>query len=268
MRPQAQQIFKLSLTLLCSVLAAPASAQMSNSVQLNSAAPGQDGGLAGVAVISTPQYQGSDETWKLAVPVIDYQWASGWFAGVSNGVGYNFSNRPMFDYGVRLIGNLGRREKRAKILRGMGDIKESAEVSAFFNYKPLPQIAINHSVSYGAGDDHRGMLFNLEASFSKTIGSRLRAGTSLGASYANDNYMQSFFGVTRAQAQRTLLPQYQAKAGLRNMYVSGFVSYMVTDRTALSLLVTSDRLTGDAKASPLTKKPRSSSVVGAVTYHF
>jgi outer membrane protein len=268
MRSQTQTITFLTATILFGALATPAAAQISNTVQLDSAAPGKDGGLAGIALISTPQYQGSNETWKLAVPVIDYQWANGWFAGVSNGVGYNFSSEPMLDYGVRLTGNLGRREKRAKILRGMGDIKESAEISSFFNFKFTPNMGVNHSISYGAGNDHRGMLFNIEASFSNTMGSKLRAGGSLGASYANDNYMQSFFGVTQAQAQRAHLAQYTAKAGLRNTYVSGFVSYMVTDRTALSLVVASDRLAGDAKSSPLTKNLRSSSVVGAVTYHF
>jgi len=265
---QTRTLFLFSATVLCSTASSCAFAQMPNTVQLNAAAPGKDGGLTGIALISTPQYQGSIENWKLAVPIIDYQWANGWFAGVSNGVGYNFSGDPSFDYGVRLTGNLGRREKRAKILRGMGDIKESAEVSAFFNFKITPNIGFSHSLSYGSGYDHRGMLFNLEANFSKTIGSRMRAGASLGASYANDHYMQDFFGVTAIQSQRSHLPQYSAKAGLRNTYVSAFVAYMVTDRTALSLVVNSDRLASDAKSSPLTKNVRSSSIVGAVTYHF
>lgn len=253
---------------LWSLVTLPVFAQMSNSVQLNAAAPGKDGGMIGIAVVSMPQYQGSSGRWNLAVPVIDYQWSSGWFAGVSSGIGYNFSESPNAEYGVRLTANLGRREKRAKLLRGMGDIKESAEVGAFFNYRLTPNLGINHTVSYGAGYQHRGALFHLEASFSEVIDSRMRAGASVGASYANAHYMQDFFGVTSAQSSRTSMAPYLVGAGLKDTYVSGFISYMLSDRTALSLSVSSERLASGAKASPLSKNVRSSSMIAALTYHF
>jgi outer membrane scaffolding protein for murein synthesis (MipA/OmpV family) len=66
--------------------------------------------------------------------------------------------------------------------------------------------------------------------------------------------MQSFFGISQAQAARSSHKIYTPKAGLKNTYVSAFVSYMINDRTSLSLIVNSDRLAGDAKLSPLSKK--------------
>ena len=121
------------------VLAAPgAFAQAFDAVRLYGAAPGTDAGTAGAAIVATYEYQGSDERSTLLLPVLDYQWANGWFAGVANGIGFNFSASPQFQYGLRLTADKGRKESSASALRGMGDIDAAAEGSAFFNYS-LPQ---------------------------------------------------------------------------------------------------------------------------------
>ncbi len=268
MRYLAPKILLSTAGFAVSLVCAQASAQMFNTVQLNAAPPGQSGGMLGVAAISTPEYQGSAKNRKLIVPVVDYQWSNGWFAGGSNGLGYNFSADPQFNYGVRVTGDIGRKEKRTKLLRGLGDIDARPEVGAFFTFNSSTNTFFGSSVRYGAGNDRKGLLFDLSAGFTESWNQNLRAGASLGASYANDNYMQSFFGINSAQAARSSHKVYTPTAGLRNTYVSAFVSYMVDQRTSLSLIVTSDRLAGDAKASPLSEKTRTSSIVGAVSYHF
>jgi len=268
MRYQTQRLLASTIGIAIYMLCTQASAQIFSTVQLNAAPPGQSGGMLGVAAISTPEYQGSSKNRKLLVPVVDYQWANGWFAGGSNGLGYNFSDDPVINFGVRMTGDIGRKEKRAKLLLGLGDIDARPEVGAFFTFNPDANTFFGSSVRYGAGNDKKGMLFDLSAGFTEVWNKNLRAGASLGASYANDNYMQSFFGINPTQASRASHKIYTPKAGLRNTYVSAFVSYMIDDRTSLNLIVTSDRLAGDTKSSPLSEKTRTSSVVGAFTYHF
>ena len=87
-------------------LATPcAFAQAFDAVRLYGAAPGKDGGTAAAAVIAAYEYQGSDKRRTLVLPVLDYQWANGWFSGSTNGVGYNFSKSPQLQYGLRLTGD-------------------------------------------------------------------------------------------------------------------------------------------------------------------
>ncbi|MBR7799759.1 MipA/OmpV family protein [Undibacterium fentianense] len=262
------QIRLIATSLLFGSLCLPAMAQMSGPVQLHAAAPGSDGGQTGVAVLSIPDYQGAKTSRTLLVPLIDYQWANGWFAGVSNGVGYNFGTSPQLDYGLRLTANLGRREKRSLRLRGMGDIKESAEIGSFFNWHFNSEIGISQTIQFGAGNTHRGASMNIAAHFNKTVGNHLRAGASLGAVYANEDSMRNFFGVDALQAARSHLPQFRARAGLQQTYVSAFVNYTLDERSALSLIVSSELLAGDAKSSPLTQIARTNTIVGAWTYHF
>ena len=92
--------FALSATLLG--VAHPAAAQSFDAVQLRNAPPGADGGSVGLVVVSTPEYLGGDQRKTLVFPNVSYQWANGWFAGLDNGVGYNFSKNPALHYGLRL----------------------------------------------------------------------------------------------------------------------------------------------------------------------
>lgn len=268
MRPKTLQFITSTAGILLSALSLQASAQMFSSVQLNAAPPGKDGGLVGIAVLTMPQYQGAKETRKLIVPAIDYQWANGWFAGASNGIGYNFSRNPAIDFGARVTADIGRKESRSKALRGMGDIKEKAEFGAFLNFNPTQHISLTSTARYGSGSDSKGLIVDLGVSFVEMPTPDLRVGAGVGVSVANENYMQSFFGVTKAQAQRSQYAQFKPKAGLRDTHVSAFVSYMINSRTALTLAISSDRLAADAKSSPLSKTVRSNSGVLALTYHF
>ena len=143
-------------------LAAPSAfAQAFDAVRLYGAAPGKDGGTVGAAVVASYEYQGSDERSTLVIPVLDYQWANGWFAGFSNGIGFNFSGSPQMQYGLRLTVDKGRKESHASALRGMGDVDPAAEGGAFFNYS-LPQgLFLTSSVRYGAGTNNKGLVVDL-----------------------------------------------------------------------------------------------------------
>ena len=97
-----RSVARITLCAAALIGAGGASAQAFDAVRLYGAKPGQDGGLIGLGFIGGTEYRGSDERKTTAVPLIDYQWANGWFAGTGNGVGYNFSKRTDLQYGARL----------------------------------------------------------------------------------------------------------------------------------------------------------------------
>ncbi|MBC7941735.1 MAG: MipA/OmpV family protein [Chitinophagaceae bacterium] len=83
--------------------------------------------------------------------MLDYQWVNGWFAGVSNGIGYNFGGDSKLQYGLRITADFGRKQRRSDALRGMGDIDPQAEVGAFFNYALPLGFFLTSSLRYGSG---------------------------------------------------------------------------------------------------------------------
>ncbi len=92
----------------------------------------------------------------LALPLLDHPWANGWFAGTTNGIGYNFSGSQRLQYRLRLTADLGRKESRSSALRGMGDVDAKAEFGGFFNLAWTPEFSLTSSVRYGFGRCQRG----------------------------------------------------------------------------------------------------------------
>ena len=204
----------------------------------------------------------------LVLPVLDYQWANGWFVGVTNGIGYNFSDSPQMQYGLRLTADLGRKESRASALRGMGDIDPAAEGGAFFNYS-LPQgLFLTSSIRYGAGASKKGLVVDLGAGYSTAIAQKWHVSAGTGITLANAHYMQSYFGVTGAQSAASGYAAYTAGSGARDVRAKVALTYSIDQRTSVTAALSASSLLGDAKNSPLTRKRTSESGLVAITYAF
>ncbi|MFM9888723.1 MAG: MipA/OmpV family protein, partial [Burkholderiales bacterium] len=159
-----------------SMVASTASAQAFDAVRLYGAARDTDGGAVGLAAIAARRYQGSDERRYMVVPLLDYQWRNGWFAGTSNGIGFNFSSRQEVSYGLRATADLGRKEHRSAALAGLGDIDPRPELGGFFNYGIGRDIVLTSSLRYGAGNDRNGLLLDLGAVYSISLAPQWRLG--------------------------------------------------------------------------------------------
>jgi outer membrane scaffolding protein for murein synthesis (MipA/OmpV family) len=204
----------------------------------------------------------------LALPVLDYQWANGWFAGTTNGIGYNFSGSKHLHYGLRITADLGRKESRSSALRGMGDIDAKAEFGGFFNYALTPDFSLTSSLRYGAGQDGKGLLVDLGGAYSTQIAPQWRLGMGAGISLANAEYLQSFFGVTTAQATASGYRAYAPKAGVRNGRANLALTYMASPRVSVTAGLTANTLLGDAADSPLVRKKTSVNGLLAAAYAF
>jgi outer membrane protein len=257
------------LRALGAALAAPAAlAQSFDAVRLYGARPGSDGGSVGVAAIASHAYLGSDKRSSRVLPVLDYQWANGWFAGITNGIGVNFSDAPHLQYGLRLTADLGRKESAASALRGMGDIDPAAEAGAFFNMALSREMLLTSSMRFGSGTGRKGLVVDLGAGYSTVVAPQWRLGGGMRVTITNARSMQSYFGVDTAQSAASGYPVYSAGAGFRDARASALLSYSIDPRMTVTTVLGVTRLLGDAKDSPLTRKRTSASGVLAFNYAF
>ena len=243
-------------------------AQAFDAVRLYGAAPGQDGGSLGVAYIATKAYQGSAKDRNLIVPVLDYQWRNGWFAGASNGIGINFSGQHDQQYGLRITADLGRSSSRSVALHGLPDIDAKAEAGGFYNLFLTPQVFITSSLRYGAGVGSNGAVLDLGAGYSAALRPQWRLGLGVATSVVNAAYAQSYFGTTPAQAASSGYPAYNAGAGVRDVRANVALTYHLAPRAAITGALSANSLLGDAKSSPLTRKSTTVNGVVAVSYAF
>jgi outer membrane protein len=71
--------------------------------------------------------------------------------------------------------------------------------------------------------------------------------------FAGEDYMDTYFGVTPAQAARSGLPAYQADAGLKSVGVEGKLRYEFATDWAVTAKGGYFRLVGDAADSPIVE---------------
>jgi outer membrane protein len=248
--------------------ASSAFAQAFDAARIYGAVPERDGGVMGLGVAGGPKFMGSQETRVMALPVIDYQWSNGFFAGTGNGLGINFSKQAHMSYGLRITADFGRDEDLSPALRGMGDINIRPEAGAFLNFNLSPSFVLTSSIRYGSGNDRKGLQLDLGAAYNMALAPQWRAGMGAAMTVANAEYMQSFFGVTQAQSSNSGWAAYKPAAGVRDVRANFSLTYAIDKRMAVTGVVSGRALQGDAKKSPLSQKDNSASGVVAFSYLF
>jgi outer membrane scaffolding protein for murein synthesis (MipA/OmpV family) len=243
-------------------------AQAFDAVRLYGAAPGNDGGSVGAALIASPQYSGSDERRYLLMPLLEYQWGNGWFAGTTNGLGINLSKRADLSYGLRLTADFGRSQSRSSALNGMGDVDAKPEFGGFFNYSLSRELVLTSSLRYGSGNNARGLLFDVGAAYATMLAPQWRLGVGVAATFANADYLQSYFGVDATQALASGYAVHTPGLGLRDVRANASLTYMWSPTIALTTALSISSLQGDAYSSPLQRQNISATGVVAVSYGF
>lgn len=227
----------------------------------------REGGRVGLAVLGGYEYAGSDESRTLVLPTLDYTWANGWFAG-TNGVGRQWQSGERLQYGLKLGVDFGREEGRSSALRGLGNVDASAEVGGFVRYALGAGVAAKTSLRAGSGVDNKGALWDLGLEYGRALGADWRLGAELSATYANADYLQSYFGVTAKQAQASGYKVTTPSAGLRDVSAGISLTYMVAPRVALTGALRHTSLMGDAKDAPMVRRSSANTGLLALSYAF
>jgi outer membrane scaffolding protein for murein synthesis (MipA/OmpV family) len=216
-------------------------------------------GRIGLGVVSTPTYEGSPNTRTLAAPdlTLSYrtrEWGSVEFG--QRGLIWNAIEAGLFRFGLVAQFDLGRKDKDTsaidptpgdKRLAGMGSVKSSTEVGVGIGYGPVTLAARQSLGERGT----KGAQVDLTAEFPWSLTDRLNLHFAVGATWANSDYMQAYFGVTPAQATATQFSVYTPKSGLRKFEVSVGAEYAVTPKWKLQAHLAISHLGDVAAKSPL-----------------
>ena len=105
----------------------------------------------------------------------------------------------------------------------------------------------------------RSHLTGMTASSSRPIAS---------ATFADNNYMDAYFGVNASQSARSGLPEYEAKAGLKRVDLKASVTYMFNENWLVTGAAGAGLLMGDAKDSPIVKDDIQPFAMLGLSYRF
>lgn len=249
-------------------LVSDARAQAFDAVRLYGVKTAESGGSVGMGLAYLPKYMGAKDAGLRPLPLLEYRWSNGLFAGTGNGIGVNFGGSGPAQFGARLTVDIGRKEDDDDHLAGLGDIKVRPELGLFFNYEIARGLQATSSLRYGSGDQKNGLVADLGLSYAYPVSPSWMLGVGVAASWVNEDYMQSYFGVTQAQAGRSGLARYSPKAGGRDARANLALTYSYSPRLGVSFGLTAGQLLSEAKRSPLVQQSSSVSGFAGVTYLF
>lgn len=202
-----------------------------------------------------PDYEGSDDYEVAPIPLLmvnykDIVFLRGPMLGANLFTLQGPREGDKLQIGPLLRYQMGRDESDNDALRGLGDIDAGAEVGAFITYRAGPW-STGLTVFRDVTDAHDGLTAKASGGYMHKFGPKLRARTELYTTWADDNYTQTFFGITAAQARRSGLRQYTAEGGIKDVGLSLDLDYSLTENWGITGRLGYKRLLGDAADSPL-----------------
>jgi MipA family protein len=233
-------------------------------------------GRIGLGVATVPTYEGSPNRRTLAVPDLTLSYRSREWGSVEfgqRGLNWNAVEAGRFRFALVAQFDPGRKDKDTstlnptpgdKRLAGMGNVQASTEAGVGVGYGPVMLVARQSLGERGSKGAQVDMTVEIPWSLSDRLGLRF----ALGATWADRDYMQTYFGVTTAQAQATSFSVYTPKSGCRKVDASVGAEYAMAPAWKLQANVGFTRLGDDAAASPLVGRRNGASAALAMAYAF
>ena len=242
-------------------------------------APTERGGALTLSVQSGPDYLGASGRGLSVRPGFFLRWgrfsvSSGgsWAARRQDteltGLGYEIARGETFDASLGLRMDSGRNESDSPALAGMGDIRRTirARIGADWRFRPGWQLSGSWTIdAFGRGGGNLGEL-RLRHEWVLSPMLTLTSGAAL--TLAGDRYLQTYFGVTPEQAQRSGYSEYSPGLGLRDLQLYTALRYELGEHWVLTGGPGLTRVLGPAARSPLTQKKQTWTLSAGAGYRF
>lgn len=233
-------------------------------------------GRIGLGVANVPTYEGSPNRRTLAGPDLTLSYRSRDWGSVEfgqRGLFWNAVEAGHFRLALVAQFDPGRKDRDTRTLNptpgdkrlaGMGNVPSSTEAGVGIGYGPMMVVARQSLSERGA----KGAQVDMTLDMPWTVSDRFAVRFALGATWADRDYMQTYFGVTAAQAQATSFSVYTPKSGCRKVEASVAAEYAVAPSWKLQANVGFAQLGDIAAASPLVARRSAASAALAVAYEF
>lgn len=162
----------------------------------------------------------------------------------------------------------GRQETDSGALAGMGNIQGTVLARLRVRWLPDGPWQYSLAVNTDALGHGNGWLAELGVSREWRLDPSTRLQFSSGLAYGSDTYMQSWYGVTPAQAQRTGYAVYTPGNGLRDVSAGLTLRHELGPRWASYIGAGASWQIGAAANSPLVQRPAGWSMGGGLVWRF
>ena len=233
-------------------------------------------GRIGLGVATVPTYEGSPNRRTFASPDLTLSYRSRSWGTIEfgqRGLTWNAFEAGRFRFALVAQFDPGRKDKDTstlnptpgdKRLAGMGNVQASTEAGVGIGYGPVMLVARQSLSERGPKGTQADLTVEIPWSLSDRFGLRF----ALGATWADRDYMQTYFGVTAAQTQATSFSAYTPTSGCRKVELSIGAEYAISSRWKLQANLGFSQLGAEAAASPIVSRRNGASAGMAIAYAF
>ena len=215
--------------------------------------------LLGVVSIILPDYEGSNNYIYAVAPLLQYKFGetSRYFQLIGNKVYLNILNHQNWEFGPKAVYRFGRDGSKDVVVKKMDEVDDSIEVGAFLGFAKKFDNNIRHrmnihiDVTQDVVDGHEGLVAQLSGIYWRPIARAFDIGFRGNVTYANKEYMSSFFDVSANDSALSGLPQFDADAEFKDASASLMGLLHLNKAWHLGGGIQYQRLFGDAADSPV-----------------
>jgi outer membrane protein len=228
---------------------------------------------AGAGVMMRPTFDGSDRYRARPLPYLSVNWRD---TLTLDQTGLNAQlRRQNYRIGLGLTFDGGREEQDTggifasgdDRLLGMGDIDFALGVRGFAAWQIGP-VELSAQVTKFTGAQNDGLQGRAGLSLPLPLGQTLMLIPSISVGWADDKYMQTFFGVTPLQASRSMFTQFDAGSGFQDARAGVNLVYSFHRNWFANFNVGVTQLLGDSATSPISLSDTSVSGIALIGYRF
>jgi len=205
---------------------------------------------AGIGIV--PDYEGSEDLKGVPLLFVRAGWNSGRYvqflgstlkANVIASDTWSFG--PMAQYRSKRDDDVDNEK-----VKRMREVDEAIEIGAFVGYK-MGNWHASLQAANDVNDAHDGLVVTLEGGYTMPLDQGVKLGISLFTSYANDDYMQTYFSVNANNVGTSGLRYYEADSGIKDFGGMVNLAYAPWQNWGITGILGLKRLVGDAKDSPV-----------------
>ena len=233
--------------------------------------------VVGLGIAMTPDYIGSDNYKAVPLPFVKYTFRGSerYIKLAGPELSVNLLNSSSFYLGP-LVRYYGSRDDDVKddVVKNMNKIDSGLSVGGFVAYEikgDEPHNKINFTFKFltDVSSEYSGYFMDLDVTLWRKVAPRWDVFVGAGTTYADDNYMDTYFGVNnnnRGSVTPAELSNFTAEKGIRDLRAQGGAIWYYDKNWMFGGLLRYQYLLNDAYNSPIVDKRGDPSQLNAALF--
>ncbi|UCE94812.1 MAG: MipA/OmpV family protein [Flavobacteriaceae bacterium] len=207
----------------------------------------------GLGVGAAPDYEGSEDYEAVPMVMLSGRYDSGRsFTLLGTRLFIDVLATKDYFFGPVLNYRMGRDDVDNQFVDAMSDIDDAFEAGLYAGFN-INNFIVAIEALADVSDTHEGTIAKIAADYKWEVSDSLNMTPGIFATYASDDYMDTYFGVNAANVGTSGFPNYKAEAGIKDAGVNLIVNYSTWANWGVMGIASYKSLLNDAEDSPVVK---------------